>query len=98
MVERNLRGGAYREVHSPSLRTFMMEMTMRKIILTVVGAVLLAAPAVNMAAASEHHMGKTVRTQSRASQQFQNANNSANSSALSGGYGAPGPGGYNTGR
>ena len=66
---------------------------MPKTILTVLGAVLLTASTVQMAAASEHHARKTPT-----SQQFHNANNSAIWSAQPGGYNSAGPGGYNTGR
>jgi cysteine synthase len=71
---------------------------MRKTILTVLGATLIAATTVQMAAASEHHARKTFRAPVPASQQFHNANNSAIWSAQPGGYSSAGPGGYNTGR
>jgi len=75
-----------------------METTMRKIILTVLGAALLAASAVNMAAASEHRALNAMRVPSPKIQQFQNANNSAGRAAEPGGYDSAGPGGYNSGR
>jgi hypothetical protein len=71
---------------------------MRKTILTVLSAVLLTASTHQMAAASEHHAGKTFRAPATASQRFNNANNSAIWSAQPGGYSSAGPGGYNTGR
>jgi hypothetical protein len=55
------------------------ETTMRKIILTVVGASLIAASTIQMAAAAGHHTNKADRAP--ASQQFRNANNSADWSA-----------------
>jgi hypothetical protein len=75
-----------------------METTMRKTILTVLGATLITATTVQMAAASEHHARKTFRAPVPASQQFHNANNSASWSAQPRGYSSAGPGGYNTGR
>jgi hypothetical protein len=66
------------------------ETTMRKIILTVVGASLIAASTIQMAAAAGHHTHKADRAP--ASQQFRNANNSADWSAgarYSGGLSAP---------
>jgi hypothetical protein len=46
---------------------------MRKTILTVLGATLVAATTIQMAAASEHRARKAFRTQASASQQFRNA-------------------------
>jgi len=66
------------------------ETTMRKIILTVVGASLIAASTIQMAAAAGHHTHKADRAPT--SQQFRNANNSADWSTgprYSGGFSAP---------
>jgi hypothetical protein len=66
------------------------ETTMRKIILTVLGASLMAASTIPMAAAAEHHTHKADRA--AANQQFRNANNAVDWSAgarYSGGFSAP---------
>jgi hypothetical protein len=66
------------------------ETTMRKIVLTVVGASLMAASTIQMAAAAGNHVHKADRA--AASQQFRNANNAADWSAgprYSGGFSAP---------
>jgi hypothetical protein len=49
---------------------------MRKSVLTILGALLVAGSAVHMAAASEHDVRKAYRAPVAASQQFRNANNS----------------------
>jgi hypothetical protein len=71
---------------------------MRKTILTILGATLMAATTVQLAAASEHDARRTFHASAPASQQFRNTNNSAIWSAQPGGYSSAGPGGYNTGR
>jgi hypothetical protein len=52
------------------------ETTMRKTALTILGALLIAGSAVQMATASEHHVRKAYRAPMAATQQFRNANNS----------------------
>jgi hypothetical protein len=59
------------------------ETTMRKTILTILGALLISGSAVQMATASEHHVRKAYRAPISASQQFRNANNSIESRANS---------------
>jgi len=49
---------------------------MRKSVLTILGALLIAASAVQMATESEPHVRKGYRAPVAASQQFRNANNS----------------------
>ena len=49
------------------------ETTMRKTALTILGALLIAGSAVQMATASEHHVRKAHRAPIAASQQFRNA-------------------------
>jgi hypothetical protein len=49
---------------------------MRKTVLTILGALLIAGSAVQTATASEHHVRKVYRASIAASQQFRNANNS----------------------
>jgi hypothetical protein len=46
---------------------------MRKTVLTILGALLIAGSAVQMATASEHHVRKAYRASIAASQQFRNA-------------------------
>jgi len=69
---------------------------MRKTILTVLGATLVAAATIQMAAASEHRARKAFRAPAPASQQFRNAEDSVAWSAqpgwysrYSGGFSAP---------
>jgi hypothetical protein len=69
---------------------------MRKTILTVLGATLVAATTIQMAAASEHRARKAFRAPAPASQQFRNAEDSVAWSAqpgrysgYSGGFSAP---------
>ena len=59
------------------------ETTMRKTVLTILGALLISGSAVQMATASEHHVRKVYRAPISASQQFRNANNSIESRANS---------------
>jgi hypothetical protein len=59
------------------------ETTMRKTILTILGALLISGSAVQMATASEHHVRKAYRAPISASQQFRNANNSVEGRANS---------------
>ena len=54
---------------------------MRKTVLTILGALLIAGSAVQMATASEHHVRKAYRAPIAASQQFRNANNSVEGGA-----------------
>ena len=49
---------------------------MRKTVITILGALLITGSAIQMAAASEHHMRKAYRAQVSASEQFRKANNS----------------------
>jgi CHASE3 domain sensor protein len=49
---------------------------MRKTVLTILGALLIAGSAVQMATASEHHVRKSYRASIATSQQFRNAYNS----------------------
>jgi hypothetical protein len=49
---------------------------MRKTVLTLLGALLIAGSTVQIAAAAERHTRKVVRAPVPASQQFRNANNS----------------------
>jgi hypothetical protein len=49
---------------------------MRKTVLTILGTLLVAGSAVQMATASEHHVHKAYRAPIATSQQFRNANNS----------------------
>jgi hypothetical protein len=49
---------------------------MKKAALTILGALLIAGSAVQMATASEHHMRKAQRAPISASEQFRRANNS----------------------
>jgi hypothetical protein len=49
---------------------------MRKSVLTILGALLVAGSTVQIAAAAERHARKAVRAPVPASQQFRNANNS----------------------
>jgi hypothetical protein len=49
---------------------------MRKTVLTILGALLIAGSAVQMASASEHHVRKAYRASIATSQQFRNAHNS----------------------
>ena len=48
---------------------------MRKPVLTILGALLIAGSAVQMATASEHHVRKPYRAPIAASQQLRNSNN-----------------------
>ncbi len=50
---------------------------MRKTVLTILGTLLIAGSAVQMASATEHHGRKAHRAPSAASEQFLNANNSS---------------------
>jgi hypothetical protein len=50
---------------------------MRKTILTILGALLIAGSAVQMASATEHHVRKAHRAPVAANEQFLNANNSS---------------------
>jgi hypothetical protein len=49
---------------------------MRKTVITILGALLIAGSAVQMATASERHMRKAYRAPISASEQFRKANNS----------------------
>lgn len=49
---------------------------MRNTVITILGALLIAGSAVQMANASEHHMRKAQRAPISASEQFRKANNS----------------------
>jgi hypothetical protein len=66
---------------------------MRKIILTVVGAALIAVSTAQVAAAAERHHARKVERAPAASEQFRNSNNSvagpAQPSWYSGGFSAP---------
>jgi hypothetical protein len=54
---------------------------MRNIIITILGALLIAASAVQTATASEHHVRKPHRAPIAASQQLRNSNNSIEGAA-----------------
>lgn len=57
------------------------ETKMRKPVLTILGALLIAGSAVQMATASEHHVRKPYRAPIAASQQLRNSNNSIEGAA-----------------
>ena len=62
------------------LRDIVQEETkMRKTVLTILGALLIAGSAVQMATASEHHVRKARVAPIATSQQFRNVNNSIES-------------------
>jgi hypothetical protein len=57
------------------------ETKMRNTVLTILGALLIAGSAVQMATASEHHVRKPYRAPIAASQQLRNSNNSIEGTA-----------------